>query len=238
MSNEADRFFGGAPGLSYPKPNADGHYDDLRLRGVIRGGVITDEPVVQPLTEMGTGKARTWKDGRQREQLVVTLRCDGSRGGAMDERNPQNPHDDGKRRLYVKSYMVPAVREALQAAGAQGLRVGGELYVAWVGEEPAKTKGFSDARTWKARYVPPTTALPDGGAAAQPPSAQGAPNPWASQALQGAPAAPAAPPAAPNPWAAAPAPQAPQQGPAPADPWGAPPAAPAQPAAPAANPWA
>lgn len=224
MTTEADRFFGGAPGLSYPKPNAEGHYDDVRLRGVIRGGVVTDEPVVSPLTEMGTGKPRVWKDGRTREQLVVTLRCDGSRGGARDERNPQNPHDDGKRRLYIKSYMVPAVREALQEAGSPGIRVGGELYVAWVGEEPSKTRGFSDARLWKARYVPPTTAIPDGGAARQPSVPAGAvpADPWG-----------AAPPAAPPPAPAQPAPPA---TPAPADPWGAPPAVPAQ-AAPVANPW-
>lgn len=234
MASQADAFFGGAPGLSWPKAS-NGTYSDTRLRGVIRGGVIVDEPQVQPLTEMGTGKPRTWPDGRPREQLVVTLRCDGQRGGAQDERNPQNPHDDGRRRLYVKGYMVAAVREALQAAGAQGLRVGGELYVAWVDEQPAKTAGFDPARLWKARYVAPTTAVLQGGAEQQPQGAAGAaaPNPWAP--------APAAPPAAPAGQAGGYAPPAyqppagPPQGP-PADPWGAAPPAPAAPA-PAANPW-
>jgi hypothetical protein len=108
--------------------------------------------------------------------MVVTLRCDGSRGGALDERKDAN--DDGKRRLYIRGYMVPAVREALQRVSAPGLRQGGELYVVWIDEKPSKTKGFDPARVWAANYVPPSVTVPDGGASTQP-----------TQGLSGAPAA-------------------------------------------------
>lgn len=187
MTRSADEFFGGAAGLSWPKAN-NGVYTDTRLRGVVRGGRITTEPTVQQMTEPGSGRPLTWPDGRPKEQLVVELLCDGSGrpvgpGGqvlpVLDERDRSVPSDDGKRRLYVRGYMTPAIREALQKVGASGLRVGGELYVAWVDEKPSKTKGFDPARVWAAMYVPPTTPVPDGGAASQP-----------QQGLSGAPANP------------------------------------------------
>lgn len=224
-----DSFFGGAAGLSWPKADGNHVYSDTRLRGVPRGGVIVDEPVVQQMTEMGTGRPLFWDAERTRpkNQMIVTLRCDGTKGGALDERNPQNPHDDGKRRLYIRGYMVNAVRDALQAAGAEGLRLGGELYVAWVDEKPSKTPSFDPARLYAARYVPPAVAMPVGGAPSVP-----------QAGLSGAPSS--------NPFGAPAAPQAapPAQYPAgpPADPFGAqvapvavPPSAP--PAGPV-NPWA
>lgn len=234
MSN-ADSFFGGAAGLSWPKADGNHVYSDTRLRGVVRGGVVVDEPKVVQMTEMGSGRPMFWDEARTRpkEQLVVTLKCDGARGGALDERNPQNPHDDGKRRLYIRGYMVNAVRDALQAAGAEGIRIGGELYVAWVDEKPSKTANFDPARVWAAKYVPPAVGIPQGGAATVPqqglsgaPSANpfgGTPTPPAAPQQ----AAPAGPPA--SPFGGAPA--------QPADPWGQPPPAPtpAQPGP--VNPW-
>jgi hypothetical protein len=230
MSNPTDSFFGGAEGLSWPKANGQHVYDDVRLRGVIRGGVIVDDPKLEVMTEMSTGATIYWDPAertRPKQQLVVTLRCDGSRGGALDER--KDAIDDGKRRLYIRGYMVAAVREALQRVSAPGLRQGGELYVVWIDEKPSKTKGFDPARVWAANYVPPSVTVPDGGASAQPTQGlSGAPaaNPFGAAQQPAAPAAPAQqqqqPPAAPAPAG---------------NPWGQPLPAPAPANAPAANPW-
>jgi hypothetical protein len=260
MSQE--NFFGGAEGLSYPKA-ANGVYTDTRLRGVVRGGLIVGEPEIQQMTEMGKGTPLWWDAERTRpkNQMVVTLLCDGTRGGAQDERQPGNPHDSGKRRLYIRGYMVSAVKDALQQAGAEGLRQGGELYVCWIDEKPSKTPGFDPARVWAARYIPGSVAVPTGpsGAPSVPQNGlSGAPaaDPWSGappvqgqQFNQPQPQQPA--PAAPNQWAPTQTPSGPAGMPEPV--WGNGPAqgqpvqnpyavspaqqqAPAQPG-PAANPW-
>jgi hypothetical protein len=224
MTNPDDSFFGGAAGLTWPRasdtPNGR-QYTDTALLGVIRGGVIVAEVELQNRTEMGNGRPMTFNDGRPKQQAVITLLCDGSRGGARDERDRGNPSDTGRRKLYVKSYMVAAVREALQAAGVTGIAVGGELYVAWVGSTEGSVKGGDPARLWKARYVPPTTVIPDGYAQSQPQGAQPQENPFG-----GAPTVTGPPPAAQQPVPAQPAdPWAggtplPAQQPVPANPFG------------------
>jgi hypothetical protein len=204
MTNPADSFFGGAPGISWPGPvrQADGSqaYADRALLGVIRGGVIVEEPVVTDRTEMGTGKPLTFADGSPKQQMIVTLVCDGTRGGARDERDRANPMDQGKRKLYIKGYMIAAFREA----GITKLHVGGELYVAWTGEKPSETRGYAPARLYAAKYTPPTTPLPEGGAQTQPAAGQGA-NPWGNAAPAQQPAAPTPQPAVQPPATQAPA---------------------------------
>lgn len=226
MSN-ADSFFGGMLSLSYPKPNENGLYTDTSLRGVIRGGLIVDEPKVIPLTDMN-GMPLYWDAERTRpkEQLVVVLRCDGSRGGARDERNRANPHDTGERRLFVKGYLTPAIREALSECGSPGLRVGAELYVCWIGEQEPKRRGNAWARVWKARYVPATTGLPQSSARPETPAptASAPANPWGGPSAPATPAQPAAalPAPATNPWGSQSTPAQPAAAPATpvASPWG------------------
>jgi hypothetical protein len=230
--SQNDSFFGGAEALSFPKAN-NGVYTDTRLRGVVRGGLIVGEPEIQQMTEMGKGTPLYWDAERTRpkNQMIVTLICDG-RGGALDERQPGNAHDSGKRRLYIRGYMVTAVGDALAAAGAEGLRPGGELYVCWIDEKPSKTLGFDPARVWAARYIPGSVSVPTGpnGAPQVPQNGlSGAPaaNPWDQQqsATQpqfnqpqpNAPAAQGQQPAA-APWAPTPPPSGPTGMPEPV--WG------------------
>jgi len=227
MTN-ADNFFGGAPALSYPRANdvdtpqggRQRQYTDQSLKNVVRGGLILDTPQVTNQTDMN-GKPLFWDDGSPKQQMIVTVLCDGSRGGARDERNPANPADTGKRRIYIKSGLVAAVRDGLLQVGATTLSQGGELYIAWTGEKPPKPN-MDPARIYASKYVVPSVALP-----AAPDTASAAPqaaSPWGQ-----APQTPAAPPAGP----------APAQDPAPAaQPNPAAPTPPAQVPAPAANPWA
>lgn len=214
MSTAAD-FFGGAPTLSWAITQPDGGWvrDDTKLN-VVRGGTIVREPVVQAATAIGSGEPMYWdKEKTQpKRQMIVTLRCDGQArptgtNGApipvLDER--AGPTDSGERSLYINSVeMKKAIKAAYQAAGAQGLSVGGQLYVILVGSRPSKIKGGYPASLYHAIYVPPVhgvqTAGVDGAQAATAPWEQ--PTPTAPQVPQQAPAAPAqqAPVHVPAPW--------------------------------------
>lgn len=67
--------------------------------------------------------------------------------------------DDGVRRLYLeKQRQIKAVREAVRAIGADGVEIGGTLYLTWTGTEPGK--GNEPAKTWAAEYTPPRTIVP------------------------------------------------------------------------------
>jgi hypothetical protein len=232
-----ESFFGGAQALSFRDP---------ATRGVKRGGRIVDQPQIQPVTKMGVGTPELWPDGRPKQQLVVTLLCDGSTG-ARDERDPHNPTDVGKRRLYVKGYMVAAIRDALQQVGVTDIAQGGTLMVAWIDEKPSKTAGNHPAKVFAAQYIPPAVGLPDAGAPPQN-GLSGAPsaNPFGGGGQQPpAPQVPAQPTGYdPNQYQPPAAPAVPQQ---PANPFaggatvtGPPVQQPAQPApvAPPANPFA
>jgi hypothetical protein len=222
MSNGTDGFFGGGVlGLSWYL-NVNGTYHQIpELVGVIRGGLIVREPVVQNRTQMGTNTPLLFPDGQPKQQMMVALLCDGSRGGARDERDPTNQNDQGNRQLAIKSYMIPAVREALHTVNAPGLRVGGELYVVLLGKQE---NGPGDR--WAAKYVPPAVALPNAGPE-QP--AQG--NPFGGAAMTGPPVQQPAQsvPAQVGQFSAA--------QPDPADPWAHPAPAQQRPAAPAPNPF-
>ncbi|MEU5410506.1 hypothetical protein [Nocardia asteroides] len=64
--------------------------------------------------------------------------------------------DDGMRALYLDRDVQKAIRAAVQAAGAPGIELGGQIVgLLFVGADP-KIKG---ARVYDAKaYVPPTTA--------------------------------------------------------------------------------
>jgi len=98
--------------------------------GASVSGYIVREPEVKQQTEFGTGRPLTWDDGKPRLQLVVQIQT--------DERDPQDPEDDGIRSIYVKGKsLTNAVREAVRKAGAQGLEVGGWLTVTYVADGKA-----------------------------------------------------------------------------------------------------
>jgi hypothetical protein len=134
------------------------------------GGKIVTKPTTRQETEFGTGKPKTFpKSGDPIFGLLVDVQT--------DERTDAD--DDGIRRLYVEGRRLKeAVRNAVTAAGASGLMPGGQLFVAWVGEE--KGQGATPAKVYEARYYPPTTPVPG----AQTASA-GAPEPMPEPGSQG-----------------------------------------------------
>lgn len=110
------------------------------------------------------------------------------------ERDPSNAEDDGRRTFYIEGrYIKEAVRNAVRAAGAPGLEVGGQLSVTFTHREDPMDK--RSRKFWNVTYTPAGNGALMGGDSAQAPAAAPAP----------APAPQAAPPAAPAPQATAPA---------------------------------
>ena len=150
----ADEFLlGGSSGRS-----AFGKDDPI---GTTISGVIVDTQVRQQ-TALEDGKPLVWDNGDPRMQLVVTVQT--------DQRVASEPDDDGIRAIYVKGSKAPgsqslhdAVRAAVQAAGADGLKPGGTLTVQLVGTEPSKTRGYSDRKLWAAAYKGPDPAVVSAG---------------------------------------------------------------------------
>lgn len=158
MTNPSDGFFsGGGKSLSFGNPSDPASQQYMNRW---RGGKVLDEGRTTVQTNIDTGAPVTDKSGKVKEQLVVPLLCDGGGEAARlglptNERNPNDYTDDGRRQLYIKGTLRVAVGDELRRAGAPGLRVGGELYVRWVGMGKAGNTDFI-GRLWEVRYIPPT----------------------------------------------------------------------------------
>lgn len=98
-----------------------------------------------------------------------------------NEREPGNPEDDGKRTFYVEGrYIKEAVRNAVRAAGARGLEVGGHIKVTFTHREDPMDK--RSRKYWTVSYTPAGNAALMGDQAPQtaPTPAPAAPAPAAT----------------------------------------------------------
>jgi len=111
-------------------------------------GRISERPEVKQQTDLDDGSLRFFDNGDPMMQLLVTAKT--------DQRDPQDPEDDGERIFYVKANMLAAVKAAVKAAGANGLDVGGVLSVTYVGDGEAKRRGHNAPKKYTATYRPPT----------------------------------------------------------------------------------
>ena len=118
----------------------------------IKGTIITAEERQQ--VDLDTEKPAFWDDGKPKMQLVITLQT--------DERDPEDPEDEGVRNLYVKGSKKPesksmaaAVILALRAAKVRTIEVGGLLAVAYVGDGEPTRRGFNPPKQYEAAYKPP-----------------------------------------------------------------------------------
>lgn len=119
-------------------------------------GTITVRPELRQQTDMVSGLPETWDGGDPKMQLVVSLQT--------DERDPEDPDDDGVRKVYVKGSKKPeskslhaAIAQAVREAGAKGLEIGGRLTVTYVGDGVPTTRGFNPPKHYEASYVPAAT---------------------------------------------------------------------------------
>lgn len=119
-------------------------------------GVICAQPEIRQQTDIKTGAPKTWDDGQPMNQLVIKLQTD----------LREDEDDDGIRALYVsggfkRASTQKAIADAVRAAKAKGLEVGGTLAVRFTGEEPSSTKGFNPAKLYAAQYQPPAKGADD-----------------------------------------------------------------------------
>jgi hypothetical protein len=129
---------GSVPSAKFPTP------------GTTVSGRITERPTVEQQRDYTTGELKWWEDGKPQQQLVVTV--------ATDLRDPEVQDDDGTRRFYVKGQMKNAVAQAVRAAGARGLEVGGVLTVTYSGDGERKNPRFNAPKNFTAQYVPAAAA--------------------------------------------------------------------------------
>lgn len=129
MSNDIDGFLGGAQALKFP---------DIGAQHTI---TVTEMPVKAQQTDFDSGEPLFWEDGKPREQLIVTGQLD--REDWDDDEEEDDP-EAGMRRLFVKSGLVKAFREALRTAKIKPSQmVGGRLTMTYVEDGPKPKRGFA-----------------------------------------------------------------------------------------------
>ena len=123
--------------------------------GAVVGGTILEIGEAVQAKEFSTGKPATWPDGSPKMQVRITL--------STDERDPQDPTDEGKRNLWVsesgkKGGMLAAIRDAVKEAGADTIRPGGILQMAMIGFDPESKNPQNPRKLYQARYQAPAPA--------------------------------------------------------------------------------
>lgn len=145
-------------------------------------GTISDRPEVRQQNDPETGLPKTWPDGNPIWQIVVPLQT--------TLRSTEIEDDDGVRYLYVAGSKKPesrsmhvAVAEAVRAAGAGQLEVGGQLTVTYTGNGPKSPNAPAVAQApkqYSAVYVPAHAAA----LGVQPAATQAPSNPVAAAPSQ------------------------------------------------------
>ena len=115
--------------------------------------------VEQQQTDMQTGEPKTFTNGQPMMMYRVDLQT--------QERDPNNPMDDGRRSVYLKGSRAPETQSSLaavlaavkQATGTANIATGGTLTVQYVGDGQPKQRGFSAPKLYAASYQPPTHSL-------------------------------------------------------------------------------
>lgn len=100
---------------------------------------------LEQVTEMKTKEPKFFASGDPMMQIIFELET--------DERDPQDPDDTGKRRVFAKGYMLSAVRSAIQVAGHTGSLIGGTLALKYYADGESKN-GLNPPKLFEARFKP------------------------------------------------------------------------------------
>lgn len=114
--------------------------------GTIVSGEVISEPESREQTDMITKLVKTFKDGTPMMQVLIRLQT--------QERDPNDPEDDGVRTVYAKGKMVAAIGKAMRAAKVSALEIGGFLEIAYIGDGPKGDMPIPP-KLFEARYTPP-----------------------------------------------------------------------------------
>lgn len=128
------------------------------------GGPIRVRPRTYHAKEYVPGQAGAGRPlFKQNGEPIMGVRVDVVTG----MRDPAVEYDDGTRRMHLDKWrQLEALRRALTEAGVTKLETGGELWVQWTGEE-LDANGGQSAKTWNAKYRPPSQGVEIPGAPAQ-----------------------------------------------------------------------
>lgn len=132
----------------------------FKQMGTTHTGTICAAPEIRQQRDPDDGSPKTWDNGDPMWQIVVPMQTT-LRSAEVDD-------DDGVRFLYVSGSRKPesrsmhvAVADAVRAAGASGLEVGGQLTISYVADGP-KRPGASAVsnppKQYSAQYVPAANA--------------------------------------------------------------------------------
>jgi hypothetical protein len=108
-------------------------------------GVITRPPKMADVTDPASGEVKRWSNGDAKQQVVIELQTE----------LRESEDDGGERTLWAKGQMQTAIRDAVRAAGAKGLEMGGILQVTFSGEKPTN---LNPQKLFTAQYWPPQAA--------------------------------------------------------------------------------
>lgn len=174
-----DQFRGEKIRAAFDKDTQPGYY--------VRGQIL--DVSVSNRTDYKTGDVLYFKDGKPKQQVVITIQTD-VRDGA---------DDDGRRRVYVKmDYKSDreGLVQAVEAAGDDDVRIGGELAAQFLGQLKDE-HGIEQAwNTTKYEYRKPNNLAAANGGIPANSAAQPAPKPIEQAYQPTLPAAPAQDPAA------------------------------------------
>lgn len=109
-------------------------------------GVITRPPKMADVTDPASGEVKRWPNGDAKQQVIIELQTE----------LHESEEDGGERTLWAKGQMQTAIRDAVRAAGARGLEVGGVLQVTLSGEKPTN---LHPQKLFSAQYWPPDSSF-------------------------------------------------------------------------------
>lgn len=102
----------------------------------------------QQVTDPADGKLQFNKRGEPKMQVRIDL--------ATNERDPEDPEDDGNRSLYTGGWLAGAIGQAIQRAGKQGPpEVGAHLTATLSERAPNDNPALNPVNKFTALYVPP-----------------------------------------------------------------------------------
>lgn len=155
-------------GASYhPQSNQQQPAETLSLDDVMQGGAPSafskDDPIgtsvegeiveirAEQQTDFTTGEPLYYPNGKAKPQVVIHLQT------TMTD--PNRIGDSGIRGVYVKGYNIGQLRLACRQAGVgDHPNVGDHLKATFARTQPAKTRGFNDAKIYDYIVTPKKTA--------------------------------------------------------------------------------
>lgn len=117
----------------------------LKEIGDVAGGVIFKMERLEERDDNGNTKLNEW--GKPKPLFVAWI--------MTDLRDPENPDDDGSRRLWIKGNALYELKTYLRENGLGAPKVGGQIFIKLIGKKPSGKP--QPMKLHAAKYIPPTT---------------------------------------------------------------------------------